>query len=281
MRVQGRRGLILALPLILWLAAFLLVPLGLVASYSFLKRGPYGGVIMEFSLDSYRRALDPLYLAVYARSLVLAGMATLTCLAIGYPSAFVIATAPRPWRRPLVSLLMIPFLANFIVRTYAIRAMLAVDGPLNHGLMALGLVTEPLILTDGPLAVWIGMVTNYLPFMILPLFVVMDRLDFRLIEAARDLGASQLGMLWSVLLPLTKPGIVAGSVLVFIPALGEFMIPDILGGGRTLLLGNLITDQFLKSRNWPFGATLTVILMVAMLLAALVEWRLQERPSHE
>ena len=263
----------LALPVIGWLVFFLLIPMGFVAVYSFLSRGPYGNVIFTFTTNNYPRAGDALYLGIYWQSVQLAIAATVVCLALGFPAAYVIATAPRRWRQLLVTIIMAPFLVNFIVRAYAIRVLLGIDGPINRLLLSLAIISSPLGLNDTWFAVWLGMVTNYLPFMVLPLYVVLDRLDFGLLEAAADLGASGPHVLRYVLLPLAWPGILSGAVLVFVPALGEFMIPDILGGARTMLIGNLISDQFLRARHWPFGATLAVLLIGVMLLGCALEWR--------
>lgn len=235
-----------------------------VAIYSVLSRGPYGSIVWTFTARNYVRLLDPLYLGIYARSLAFAGLTTIVCLGLGYPTAWCMATAPARRRALLLVLLMIPFLTNFVVRVYAIRILLGAEGPLNGIGLALGLIRAPIGMTDSPVAVAIGMITNYLPFCVLPLFVVFDRFDFTLLEAARDLGASGRRIFFQIVLPLTKAGIASGTLLVFVPALGEFMIPDLLGGARTMLLGNLITEQFLKARDWPFGAALAMLLVFAL-----------------
>jgi spermidine/putrescine transport system permease protein len=263
-----RRYWWLAAPLAGWLVWFLFIPLALVLVVSVLTRGPYGGYEWTWTTENYARLADGLYLSVFGRSLAFAVVTTLACLALGYPMAWAMATARPAWRPTLFVLLMVPFLTNFVVRVYAIRILLGVEGPLNGVLLGLGLRSEPLVLTDSGLAVAIGMITNYLPFMVLPLYVVFERFDFTLLEAARDLGARGHDVLRRVLLPLTRGAIASGSLLVFVPALGEFMIPDLLGGARTLLLGNLITEQFLKARDWPFGAALAVLLVVALVASS-------------
>ena len=181
--------------------------------------------------------------------------------------AYVIATAPDKLRNALLTLVVIPFWTNFVVRAYAIKVLLAEWGPINHLGLALGIINAPIDLGNRELAVWFGMVTNYLPFMVLPLYVSMEKLDFSLLEAARDLGATPIRTLWNVLVPLTRPGIVTGVIFVFTPALGEFVIPDLLGGARTMLIGNLITEQFLKTRDWPFGAALSFLLICVVMVS--------------
>lgn len=267
MRPHGvhRVSPVLALPPMAWLAFFLLIPMAIVVLYSFAHRGVYGGVEFAFSLENYRRVADRIYFHVFWQSLKLASLTAISCLLVGYPMAYVIATAPRRWRSALLILVVLPFWTNFVVRTYAIKAAFSETGPINQWALHLGLISEPLAFTGTYFAIWLGMVSNYLPFMVLPLYVVFEKFDFSLLEAARDLGASRWQQLVRVLIPLTKSGIVTGTVFVFAPALGEFVIPDLLGGARTMLVGNLMTEQFLKSRDWPFGSALAVLLIVAVL----------------
>jgi len=262
---MSKRSGILALPLMLWLVWFLVMPIGFVLIYSLLQRGSYGEIIWTLTLDNYRRALDPLYFQIFVKSLLLTCLTTILCLALGLPLAYTIATAAKRWRPLLISLLMLPFLTNFIVRVYAIRLILGGEGPINAVLVASGLVSNPVIMTDSLFAVAVGMLTNYLPFMTLPIYVVQEKMDFSLLEAAADLGARRLAVLTRVILPISMPGIMSGTVLVFVPVLGEYMIPDLLGGAKTMLLGNLITEQFLKVRDWPFGAALAMLLILVML----------------
>lgn len=268
-----RSGVWLALPLLAWMLVFLAVPLSLVAIYSVLRRGSYGGVVWEASFANYARLLDPLYLGIYLNSLQMAGAVTIACLSIGLPLALLMVRAPMRWRTPLMVLLMVPFLSNFVVRAYAIKILLSSDGPLSAIVQALGWHAGPVSFTDSPLAVWFGMLTNYLPFMVLPIYVALERFDFTLVEAAYDLGATDRTALTRVLLPLVRAGVLSGCLLTFVPALGEFMIPDLLGGARTMLLGNLITEQFLKARDWPFGAALVMILVLMMGLGFLWQQR--------
>jgi len=244
-----------------WLAVFVLMPNLLVLAASFLKREESGFVEPALNLGNYLRLLDPVYLRVFGHSFGLALLTTLLCLALGYPFAFILARL-RPGLRPvLLTLVIVPFWTNSLVRTYAIRALLAAKGIGNNGLLALGLIDEPIRLLYTPAAVLIGMVYVLLPFMILPLYSAIEKLDWRLVEAAADLGAGPWRRLGAVILPLTLPGIIAGSLLVFMPALGMFFITDVLGGSREMLVGNFLKDQFLDARDWPFGAAASMVLI--------------------
>ncbi len=249
-----------------WILCFIAVPLGIVVAYSFLTKGLYGGIIFEWNFGNYRRSVDWLYLKISFESLKLASITTLFCLLLGYPLAYVMATVQARYRNILMILLVIPFWTNLVVRTYAIKVMFGDQGPVNQLLLSLSLIDEPLGFINNQWAVWLGMVTNYIPFMVLPIYVSIEKFDFSLMEAARDLGASSVKIFWKILLPLTKTGVITGCILVFPCALGEFLIPDLLGGARTMLLGNLITEQFLKMRDWPFGAALSILLMVVGLI---------------
>lgn len=262
------------LPAMGWMFFFLLVPTIIILIYSFLKKGLYGGVEWEFTFQNYVRAADPLYLKIVWDSLKLAVLTAVLCLIVGFPVAYVLATVKNPWRTILMILLVIPFWTNMVVRTYAIKILLGDQGPLNHLLMNWGLISEPIPFANSYASVLFGMVTNYLPFMVLPLYVSLEKFDFSLLEAGRDLGASSWQTLSRILLPLTRPGIVTGFLLVFTPALGEFLIPDLLGGARTMLIGNLIIDQFLKMRDWPFGSALSIVLMVVVVFSLLSSMRL-------
>jgi spermidine/putrescine transport system permease protein len=238
--------------------------------YSLCTKGVYGGIIPELSARNYARAADPLYLRILFQSLELAAATTVSCLLIGYPVAYALATSPERWRNALLTLMVIPFWTNLVVRTYALKILLGEQGPVNAVLMSAGLVHEPLVLSNQTFSVWLGMVTNYLPFMVLPLYVALEKFDFTLLEAARDLGASPFQAALKVLVPGTRRGIASGAIFVFTPALGEFVIPDLLGGARTMLIGNLVTDQFLKARDWPFGSALSLLLIVFVLASLVV-----------
>jgi spermidine/putrescine transport system permease protein len=266
---------VLILPALGWFIWFLLIPLSIVVIYSFSTKGTYGGVIFRFNPENYIRATDWIYLRIFWNSLKLASLTSLCCLLLGYPMAFVMATSTRRVRPVLLTLVIIPFWTNFVVRAYATKVLFGEFGPINQLAMSMGLVREPFPFLNSDFSVWLGMVTNYLPFMVLPLFVSLEKFDFTLLEAARDLGASSWKVLWRILVPLTRSGIVTGLVFVFTPALGEFVIPDLLGGARTMLVGNLITEQFLKTRDWPFGSALSLLLILLVMGSLLIYLRTQ------
>lgn len=249
-----------------WLFFFFLVPLGIVLAYSFAQRGVYGGIEWAFSLENYARALDPLYVKILWRSLGMALFTTIFCLLCGYPFAYFIAFAPARLKNLLLILLIIPFWTNFLIRTYAWIVILQEEGLINSLLLSIGVIRQPLNLLYTPTSVMLGMVYGYLPFMVLPLYSSLEKLQPALLEASMDLGANRLKTFLHVTLPLTAPGIAAGIVLVFIPTIGEFIIPDILGGAKTVLIGNLITNQFLTARDWPFGAAITFIVVLFVLV---------------
>ncbi len=260
----------LVLPAAAWFLFFLVVPTTFVGVYSLAHRGTYGGVEFHFSLDNYLRIFDWIYVGVLWHSLRLALVTSVSCLLIGYPMAYVMARARRRTRSILLVGVVIPFWTNFVVRTYALQVAFAENGPFNRLALRLGLLREPFVFAGSDFAIWLGMVTNYLPFMVLPLYVALEKFDFSLLEAAKDLGASRWHQFRQVLLPLTRSGIITGVVFVFTPALGEFVIPDLLGGARTMLIGNLITDQFLKTRDWPFGSALSLILILLVVFSLLL-----------
>lgn len=270
---KTRQLLLLLLPPTLWLVIFFIIPLVIVLIYSFLERGTYGGITWEFTLRNYQRLVNDLYLNIFARSLGLAALTTLICLIIGYPLAFFIATASPRWRNLLLFLVIIPFWTNFLVRTYAWMIILRSEGLINTVLQSLNLIQEPLNLLFTPFAVIVGLIYGYLPFMILPLYAILERFNFSLVEAAQDLGANDIKTFFRIILPLTSPGILAGSILVFIPALGAFITPDILGGAKTVMIGNLIQNQFLQARHWPFGSALSMGLILLVLIPVILYFR--------
>ena len=247
-----------------WLMAFALLPNLLVAVASLLTRGDNEFVAFTLTLSSYRRLLDPLYLDVLLDSLWLAAATTTLCLLLGYPFAYLLTRTSSRWRPLLLLLVIVPFWTSSLVRTYAIMIVLKTQGLLNQALLGLGLIAEPLELLYTETAVILGMLYTLLPFMILPLYAALEKLDHRLIEAARDLGAGKITIFLRIVIPLTLPGIVAGSLLTFLPGLGMFYVADLLGGAKTLLVGNLIRDQFLSARDWPFGAAASVLLTLLM-----------------
>jgi spermidine/putrescine transport system permease protein len=256
-----------------WLALFALIPNLMVLAASVLQRGDTEFVRFAATLDNYRRLVDPLYLQVFWNSFYLAAMSTLFCLALGYPFAYLLARVPTRVSRLLLLLVIIPFWTSSLIRTYAMIIILKTHGVINSVLLWTGFIQQPLELLHNDLAIFIGLVYTLLPFMVLPLYASIEKLDFRLVEAARDLGAGYLRTFARIILPLTLPGIIAGCMLVFLPALGMFYIPDLLGGARTLLVGNLIRNQFLSARDWPFGAAVSVVLTAVMALLLMVYYR--------
>jgi spermidine/putrescine transport system permease protein len=276
-RRPGLQTLLLIFPSLFWLIVFFAIPLIIVFVYSFLKRGPYGQVVWEFNLNNYARFFDPLYLKIFARSFKIAAITTAVSLLLGYPMAYWIATRPPKWRNILLLLLMIPYWTNFLVRTYAWILILRDSGLLNSLLMGWGLIAEPLPLFGTDLAIIIGLVYGWFPSMVLPLYAAIERLDFSLVEAAQDLYANELRAFARVVIPITMPGIVAGSILVFIPSLGAYVTPDLLGGAKSVMIGNVIQSQFLSVRDIPFGSAFSFVLMIIMLGATLIYFRVGAR----
>jgi spermidine/putrescine transport system permease protein len=273
----GLKVLVLLLPSLFWLIVFFTLPLLIVLVYSFLKRGPYGQIVWEFNLQNYVRFLDPLYLKIFVRSFKIATITTVVCFVLGYPMAYWMATRPAKWRNTLLLLLMIPFWTNFLVRTYAWILILRDTGLINSVLTGLGLISQPLPLFGNDLAVIIGLVYGWFPDMVLPCYAAIERLDFSLVEAAEDLYANELRSFMRVIFPLSLPGVVAGSILVFIPSLGTYVTSDLLGGAKSVMIGNVIQNQFLMVRDYPFGSAFSFALMALMLVAALFYFRVGGR----
>jgi spermidine/putrescine transport system permease protein len=248
------------LPSWVWMAALFGAPLAIVLAYSFLTRGVYGGVEAPWTAESYQRLFDPLYLTILLRSFLMAFEATALCLVFAFPAALAIARAGK-WKNLCLQLVILPFWSSFLVRTYAWIFLLRDTGLINTALQSLGVIRGPLPLLYNDGAVLLGLVYGYLPFMTLPIYATLERQDPTLIEAAADLGARPLATVFRVVVPLAKPGIIAGSVLVFIPCLGAYLTPDLLGGGRTVMVGNLVQNQFTTARDWPFGSAVSVLLM--------------------
>jgi spermidine/putrescine transport system permease protein len=268
---EPRRVAGLLAPGLGWLAAFFLGPLAVMAAYSLASPGAYGSVDWVVGLANYGQAFDPLYMAVYWRSLRIAVITTVACLLLGYPVAYLIAVrVPSRWRGTLLVLAVVPFWTSFLVRTYAWRFLLQDDGIVNAALASLGVGPQKLLYTE--LAVLLGQVYGELPFMILPLYAAIERLDLRLLEAASDLGAGSVDRFLRVTIPLTMPGIVAGVVLVFVPSLGAFVTPDLLGGAKSMMIGSLIQEQFAQ-RNQPFGSAVSMLLSAAVLVLLALAWR--------
>lgn len=278
-RPQVRAWVLLA-PGGTWLLVFFLVPLFIMLMYSFMPRGAYGGVERGFTLEHYTRFFDPLYLDILVRTLVWAAACTGICLLLGYPVAYVIARSTR-WRNLLLFLVILPFWTSFLVRTFALIFLMRDTGLINTLLVQLGVVSQPLTLLYTPFAVMTGLVYGFLPFMILPIYASLEKVDQSLLEAAEVLGARAPARFLQVTLPLSLPGVIAGSLLVFIPALGSFLTPDLLGGAKQLMLGNLVQNQFSSARNWPFGSAASFIVMGLVLVALVVYLRTRTLSSAE
>jgi spermidine/putrescine transport system permease protein len=256
-------------PVTFWLGLFFLVPLLFILAYSFGTSGVYGGITLGFNPGNYLRVFEPLYLEIVGRTFVIALTNTFLCLILGYPLAYFIAFKGGRRKSTLILLVMIPFWTSLLLRVYAWVVILGGNGIANQTLQFLGITDGPINLIFTPQAVLMGMVYSYLPFMILPLYAALEKFDVRLKEAAQDLGAGRWQTFWRVTFPLSMPGVIAGSILVFIPSAGEFVIPDLLGGARTVLIGNLIQQQFLAARDWAFGSALAIML-AALLVGAIM-----------
>lgn len=256
-----------------WLIFFVLIPNLLVLTVSFLTRDGSDFYALPFTLDNYANLFNPLYAQVVWNSLYMSGIATIICLLIGYPFAFMISKINPKYRPFLLFLVVLPFWTNSLIRIYGMKVFLGVKGVLNTMLMDMGILSEPIRILNTEVAVIIGLVYLLLPFMILPLYSAIEKLDGRLLEAARDLGANAVQRFFRVILPLTMPGIVAGCLLVLLPAMGMFYVADLLGGAKVLLVGNVIKSEFLISRNWPFGSAISIGLTILMALLIFVYYR--------
>jgi spermidine/putrescine transport system permease protein len=289
---------VLISPSLFWLLVFFLVPLLIVVAMSFGQRGTYGGIEWNLTVENFSRLVDPLYLRIFQRSFKIAGLTTLICLLIGYPLAYWIATRPPNRRTLFIMLLIVPFWTNFLVRTYAWILILrdqglvnlAWTGPIHAFTLWLAtllpgdfvsslseLTAQPLGLFGTDLAIIIGLVYGWLPDMVLPCYAAIERYDFSLSEAAEDLYANRLRTFLRVVFPLTLPGIMAGAMLVFIPSLGAYVTPDLLGGARSVMIGNVIYSQFMAARDYPFGAAVTMGLMALMVVGTVIYFRMGSR----
>ncbi|EGQ8665411.1 spermidine/putrescine ABC transporter permease PotB [Vibrio cholerae] len=256
-----------------WLVLFVLIPNLMIIGTSFLTRDEANLIKFAFTFENYTRLLDPLYGKVMLHSFYMAIVATLICLVIGYPFAYIVAKMPEKWRPFMLFLIIVPFWTNSLIRTYGLKIVLGTQGILNQALMSLGLIDAPLRIMFTETAVMIGLVYILLPFMILPLYSAIEKLDGTYIEAARDLGANKFQTLVRAILPLTMPGIIGGCLLVLLPALGMFYIADLLGGAKNLLIGNVIKSQVLNARDWPFGAATSIALTLAMAIMLYAYYR--------
>ena len=292
---RGRLGrALLVLPPYLWLFLFFLVPFAVVIKLSFsetaLAQPPFLPILelldeagtrivqLRLNLTSYEALFgDGLYVRAYLTSLRIAAVSTFLTLLLGFPIAYAMARAPRPWRNLLLMLVILPFWTSFLIRVYAWIGILKNEGLLNLALLNLGLISAPLAIIDTEYAVHIGIVYSYLPFMILPIYANLERHDQSLIEAAVDLGTTPARAFWLVTLPLALPGIVAGSLLVFIPAVGEFVIPDLLGGSGTLMIGRTLWTEFFQNRDWPLASAVAVVLVLVLVVPIALFQRAQAR----
>ncbi|MDQ6433367.1 ABC transporter permease [Mesorhizobium sp. LHD-90] len=282
-RADVRSRWLLSTPALLIILVAAIGPLFVMLAYSFMVKGDYGDVKFgQFSLDGWFSVffsrdifddtvgLADAHLSIFWRSVKLSLITTLLTLGLGFPTAYFIATRPASTREVWVFLITIPFWTNLLIRTFAMQEVIRNEGILNTLMMWLGLIDRPVQLMYTDVAILFGMVYVYLPLMVLPLYASMEKLDFRLVEAGYDLYATRLRVLWRIIIPLVRPGIVAGSILVFIPSLGAYVTPRVLGGGKNMMLGNLIELQFGAGRNWPLGAALSITLMAIVMLALLV-----------
>ncbi|MGY4676141.1 spermidine/putrescine ABC transporter permease PotB [Pasteurella sp. P03HT] len=256
-----------------WLIFFVLVPNLLVLIVSFLTRDSSNFYALPFTFENYTRLFEPLYAQVVWNSLYMSGLATFVCLIIGYPFAFLLTKINPKYRPFLLFLVVLPFWTNSLIRIYGMKIFLGVKGILNNTLMTLGIIDTPIRILNTEVAVVIGLVYLLLPFMILPLYAAIEKLDYRLLEAAKDLGANAFQRFIKVIIPLTMPGIIAGCLLVLLPAMGMFYVADLLGGAKVLLVGNVIKSEFLISRNWPFGSAISIGLTILMALLIFVYYK--------
>ena len=286
-----RRWLALS-PAMSVIGIFMIIPMLILLVFSFMEADPYGGVDPGFTFEAYIQILyerdfddmlnfDPLYLKIIGRSVILAGLATIGCLLLGLPIAYYITRQTPQVQSLLLFLITLPFWTNLLIRTYAWILILATDGVIEQPLKYLGVIEDSLnmMYTNG--AVGVGLVYTYIPLMVLPIYASLEKLDFRLIEAAHDLYANRVQVARKIIFPLAKPGIVAGCILVLIPSLGAFVAPNLLGGGKKLMMGSLIQVQFASARNWPFGSALSICLLVLVMIALLYQARVAAKRRAE
>lgn len=271
--LKTKRIKLLALPTLVWMGALFVLPMILMLVLSFLTRGTYGQVVYQFTIDNYIRIFDPLYGLIFWDTLVVAVLTTVFSILCGYPLAYYISRLDKSKQQIWLLLVMIPFWINFLVRSYAWVIILRSQGVVNTVLQWLGIIDEPLTLLYNSGSVLVGMVYTLLPFMVLPIYVSLEQMDHRKLEAAYDLGATPLKAFWHVTLPMTKTGVVTGSILVFVSSIGMFVVPDVMGGAKSALIGNVIQNQFLSARDWPFGSALSIVLMLLSMLLILLYFK--------
>ena len=269
---KGAFGLLL--PTILWLVIFFVIPILFILIVSFATRGEIGEVVYTFSFENYKRLFDLRYFEIFYKSIFISLSTTLLCLLFGYPFASFAAKASDRFRPILMLLIILPFWTNSLIRTYAWIILLRTEGVINNILLGIGFIKEPLKLLYTNASVLVGMVYMMFPFMVLPLYTSIEKMEYSLIEASLDLGASPIKTFMKIQLPLTMPGIVSGCLLVFVPTLGFFFIPDLMGGSKIVLMSNLIKNQFLTARDWPFGSSISVVLMIIMVILIAINFKL-------
>jgi len=281
-RRQTLRNWLLSSPALALLIVAAAGPLFIVVVYSFLTAGSYGGVVWELSYEGWFRvifsrdifddtvSISTAHITIFWRSVQLSILTTFICLIVGFPTAYFIATRPRQTRNIWLFLITIPFWTNLLIRTFAILELIRNKGVINNLLVGLGVISEPINMLYTDVSILIGMTYVYLPLMVLPIYASMERFDFRLVEAGFDLYASRLRVLRKVIIPIVKPGIIAGSILVFVPSLGAYVTPRILGGGKKMMIGNLIELQFGQGKNWPLGAALAVTMLMIVMVALII-----------
>ena len=286
---KTRANWLLSLPALLLLLFAASGPLLIVVVYSFLTPGNYGGVLWELSGQAWFKvlytkdifddtiSLSDAHISIFWRSIKLSFLTTIICLVLGFPTAYFIATRPPSTRNVWLFLITIPFWTNLLIRTFAILELIRNKGVINNSLMSLGVINEPIPMLYSNAAIVIGMTYVYLPLMVLPIYASMERFDFRYVEAGFDLYASRVKVMWRIILPIIKPGVIAGSILVFVPSLGAYVTPRILGGGKNLMIGNLIELQFGQGKNWPLGAALAVTMLLIVLVALIFYMRISQR----
>ncbi len=277
-----RRRLLLVAPAVLIIGAIGLLPLAIIALYSLMEPGEYAGVVWNFSPEAYINlflerdifegtlSLSDAHITIFTRSVLLALFTTVLTLVFGFPTAYFIATRPRRQRNIWLFLITLPFWTNLLIRTFAIMLIVRDEGLINNFLLWLGVIDKPLNMLFTDFAVALGLVYAYLPYMVMPLYASMEKLDFRLVEAGYDLYATRFQVLRRIVIPLAKPGVVAGCILVFIPSIGAYVTPRLLGGGKSMMLGNLIANQFGQARNWPLGSAMALFLMALVMVALIL-----------
>ncbi len=264
----------------IWLIIFALLPFLLVSIVSFLSHDENHLIRLPFTLAHYIDLNNAIYLKIFEKSFYLAGLCTIICLILGYPFAYAIARMENHFKSLFILLIIIPFWTSSLIRTYSMITILKPKGIINSVLLWLGIIDKPLALLYSDIAVVIGLIYNLLPFMVLPLLTNIERLDNRLLDAARDLGANRFTTFRKITLPLTMPGIISGSILVFLPAMTIFYIPDLLGGSKSILLGNLIQNQFLVTQNWPLGSAISIVFTLLLGFLLFIYWRTMRGKEH-